>query len=404
MNKSNLNKSMNRSLSRVNGFRAKRLSWKKRLEKYYDEVVDYEGDVQKRFALDNAYIFFFYAVFLFVMEVFYWKEDSYGYLICEVLSVVSFGYYLVMKLVVPKMASKKKRRLVGMVYILIWSKALLSVNLGGDGTVSWTLLLCAIVTTSMLCIVPTEYSAVMVMVAIIDIIEFSLRNKVFTDALYNFVDDIIIITVCIAVNIIFAKRRFQDFERKEMLMGESSRDPLTQLYNRRYLERYFMRETAKTEICSLVLLDLDNFKAANDVHGHKAGDEVLRKTGNILRRSFRESDCVARLGGDEFAVFLPKLPDEQLVVRRVQSVLKQFPIVIEEGERTEVSVSIGIACKKSGEEVSYEQLCDKADVAMYSAKRSGKAQAFLISESTGRTLVITADEEHEYRNGLRIAQ
>jgi diguanylate cyclase (GGDEF)-like protein len=189
-----------------------------------------------------------------------------------------------------------------------------------------------------------------------------------------------------------------------MLMGESSRDPLTQLYNRRYLERYFMRETARQEICALVLLDLDNFKAANDLHGHKTGDEVLQKTGNILRRSFRESDCVARLGGDEFAVFLPKLPDEQLVVTRVQSVLSQFPIVIEEGERTEVSVSIGISCKTAGEEVTYEQLCDKADVAMYSAKRSGKAQAFLISDSSGKTFVITADGEHEYRNGLRIAQ
>jgi diguanylate cyclase (GGDEF)-like protein len=219
-------------------------------------------------------------------------------------------------------------------------------------------------------------------------------------------DDIIIVTVCVSVNIIFAKRRFQDFERKEMLLGESSRDPLTQLYNRRYLERYFIRETQQEEVCALVMLDLDNFKAANDVHGHKAGDEVLRKTSNILRRSFRESDCVARLGGDEFAVYLPKLPDEQLVVHRVQSVLRQFPIVLEEEglERTEVSVSIGITCKKAGEDITYEQLCDKTDVAMYSAKRAGKAQAFLISERTGRTLVITAEGEHEFRNGLRIAQ
>jgi diguanylate cyclase (GGDEF)-like protein len=84
--------------------------------------------------------------------------------------------------------------------------------------------------------------------------------------------------------------------------------------------------------------------------------------------------------------------------------LRQFPIVLEDGERTEVSVSIGITCKKAGDNISYEQLCDKADVAMYSAKRSGKAQAFLFSEATGRTLVITADEQHEYRNGLRIAQ
>jgi diguanylate cyclase (GGDEF)-like protein len=291
-----------------------------------------------------------------------------------------------------------------MCFIAIWLKALLAINLVGDGTVSWTLLLCAVVTTSMLCIVPTHYAIIMILVMFLDMAEFIISNGSLVAALYNLVDDTIITVACISVNILFAKRRFQDFERREMLLGESSRDPLTQLYNRRYLERYFMQETQMDEICALVLLDLDNFKAANDVHGHKAGDEVLRKTGNILRQSFRESDCVARLGGDEFAVYLPKLPDEQLVIHRVQSVLRQFPIVLEEGERTEVSVSIGITCKKVGENISYEQLCDKADVAMYSAKRSGKAQAFLFSEATGRTLVITADEQHEYRNGLRIAQ
>jgi diguanylate cyclase (GGDEF)-like protein len=258
----------------------------------------------------------------------------------------------------------------------------------------------------MLCIVPTQYAWIMILIVVLDMMEFLISNGSFVSALYNLIDDVIIAVVCIAVNILFSKRRFQDFERKEMLLGESSRDPLTQLYNRRHLERYFMRETQNQELCALVMLDLDNFKAANDVHGHKAGDEVLRKTSNILRRSFRESDCVARLGGDEFAVYLPKLPDEQLVVHRVQSVLRQFPIILEEEglERTEVSVSIGISCKRAGEDVTYEQLCDKTDVAMYSAKRSGKAQAFMISERSGQMLVITADEQHEYRNGLRIAQ
>jgi diguanylate cyclase (GGDEF)-like protein len=293
-----------------------------------------------------------------------------------------------------------------MVYIVVWVKLLLSLNLAGDGTVSWTLLLCSMITTSMLCILPSQYFCLICGAAVLDMIEYCVLNGLTVSAFYNLMDDIIIVTVCVSVNIVFAKRRFQEFERKDMLLGESSRDPLTQLYNRRYLERYYLKETQQQEVCALVMLDLDNFKAANDVYGHKAGDEVLRQTGNILRRSFRESDCVARLGGDEFAVYLPKLPDEQLVVRRVQSVLRQFPIVLEEEglERTEVSVSIGITCKKAGEDITYEQLCEKTDVAMYSAKRSGKAQAFLISERSGKTLVITADAEHEYRNGLRIAQ
>jgi diguanylate cyclase (GGDEF)-like protein len=368
--------------------------------------LDYELDIAEHFYLGNALIFFGYAVFLFLMEICYWKRNSTGYFFCEGLSIFSCVCYLIQRHIIPWFRDKKWVRLFGMGFILLWVKALFSTNLVGDGTVSWTLLLCAIVTTSMLCIVPTQYAWIMILIVVLDMMEFLISNGSFVSALYNLIDDVIIAVVCIAVNILFSKRRFQDFERKEMLLGESSRDSLTQLYNRRHLERYFMRETQNQELCALVMLDLDNFKAANDVHGHKAGDEVLRKTSNILRRSFRESDCVARLGGDEFAVYLPKLPDEQLVVHRVQSVLRQFPIILEEEglERTEVSVSIGISCKKAGEDVTYEQLCDKTDVAMYSAKRSGKAQAFMISERSGQMLVITADEQHEYRNGLRIAQ
>jgi diguanylate cyclase (GGDEF)-like protein len=388
------------------GLLAKKESWKKKLIKYRSDVVDYEFDIARQFCLDNAVIFFVYAMFLWAMESFYWKENSSGYIVCEGLSFLSCACYLINRHLLPRFKKKKYIRVVNMVYIIVWMKLLLSLNLAGDGTVSWTLLLCSMITTSMLCILPSQYFCLICGAAVLDMIEYCVLNGLTVSAFYNLMDDIIIVTVCVSVNIVFAKRRFQEFERKDMLLGESSRDPLTQLYNRRYLERYYLKETQQQEVCALVMLDLDNFKAANDVYGHKAGDEVLRQTGNILRRSFRESDCVARLGGDEFAVYLPKLPDEQLVVRRVQSVLRQFPIVLEEEglERTEVSVSIGITCKKAGEDITYEQLCEKTDVAMYSAKRSGKAQAFLISERSGKTLVITADAEHEYRNGLRIAQ
>jgi diguanylate cyclase (GGDEF)-like protein len=388
------------------GLLAKRESWKKKLIKYRSDVVDYEIDIARHFCLDNAVIFFVYGLFLWAMESFYWKENSSGYLACGGLSFLACASYLVNRHLLPKLKNKPWIRAFNMVYIVIWVKLLLSLNLSGDGTVSWTLLLCSIMTTSMLCIAPSQYLYLICGVLVLDMIEYRILKGMTVSAFYNLMDDIIIVTVCVSVNIIFAKRRFQEFERKDMLLGESSRDPLTQLYNRRYLERYYLRETQQQEVCALVMLDLDNFKAANDVHGHKAGDEVLKQTGNILRRSFRESDCVARLGGDEFAVYLPKLPDEQLVVHRVQSVLRQFPIVLEEEglERTEVSVSIGITCKKAGEDITYEQLCEKTDVAMYSAKRSGKAKAFLISERSGKTLVITAEAAHEYRNGLRIAQ
>jgi diguanylate cyclase (GGDEF)-like protein len=149
-------------------------------------------------------------------------------------------------------------------------------------------------------------------------------------------------------------------------------------------------------MCAILVLDLDNFKMANDVYGHKKGDEVLCAVSDILSKSFRNEDCVARLGGDEFAVFLPKISQKEIVVGRVRDVLRKFPIVIDEeqdakeSEHVEVSVSIGIAFKNRGEEIDYAKLCDKADEAMYRAKRLGKGKAVVGAERNRKELVIAA--------------
>jgi diguanylate cyclase (GGDEF)-like protein len=318
------------------------------------------------------------------------------------MSAFAFVNYLLYKYIIPK--KKKYAVSTGNIFIVFWGKALLSIRLVGNGSVSWTLLLCAFVMSSMLSIVPTHYQVIIAIIVVSDMTEYIIVHPNLIPAIYNLVDDCIIVTVCVSVNLIFSKRRFLEFERKEMLLGESTRDSLTKLYNRRHLERYYAQKMKKTEICALVMVDLDNFKSVNDSYGHKKGDEVLCEMADILRKNFRETDCVTRLGGDEFAVFLPKLPEKQLVIQRVQAVLKQFPIVIEGEKRTEVSVSAGIAFKDADEEVTYEELCDKADVAMYSAKRAGKAQAVLVTEHFGEEIIITADEQKEYQSGFRLAQ
>jgi putative two-component system response regulator len=139
-----------------------------------------------------------------------------------------------------------------------------------------------------------------------------------------------------------------------------------------------------------MVLDLDNFKMANDIYGHKKGDEVLCKVSDILRENFRDGDCVARLGGDEFIVFLPEIGQKDSVVERVQKLLDNFPIVIEGERRVEVSVSIGIAYRNPGENIEYEVLCSKADEAMYRAKKLGKGKAVISEEKNARELVIVA--------------
>jgi diguanylate cyclase (GGDEF)-like protein len=148
----------------------------------------------------------------------------------------------------------------------------------------------------------------------------------------------------------------------------------------------------------MLVLDLDNFKPVNDRYGHNKGDEILCKVGNILRRSFREIDCVARIGGDEFAVFVPEINDMGVIVDRVREVLDSFPLCVGETQSTEVSISIGIAFRQAEEHISYEKLFEKADDAMYMAKKSGKRKAVVASDRYVKGMVITSEKKIGEKN------
>jgi diguanylate cyclase (GGDEF)-like protein len=255
--------------------------------------------------------------------------------------------------------------------------ALLSVNMVGGGDVSWTLLLCSLISTSFLIIIPAYYFVDVVLIIGIDLIEYGLAGTNAVSFLYDLLDDLIIAIFCIGINVIFSRMKYAELERNVSLYSESAKDPLTQLFNRRYLESFFAGHASTQKKCAFLMLDLDNFKMANDVFGHKKGDEVLCRVAEILRTHFRGSDCIARLGGDEFAVFLPAVAQTEVVMERVEQVLDSFPIVIEGEKRVEVSVSIGVVIKDAGMAPSYAQLCDRADGAMYRAKKAGKAQAVI---------------------------
>lgn len=155
-------------------------------------------------------------------------------------------------------------------------------------------------------------------------------------------------------------------------------DSLTGLGNRRGLLR---RLHAAVRVCqsdpgyrgTLVLLDLDRFKVANDTFGHAVGDRVLQHVGDLLTEMVRKADYVARLGGDEFVVFLDgpvQRPDvEQIVSRFLQRVNE--PIVFDAETQVRIGASLGIAVL--GEDASDEEaLLHMADTAMYRAKEAGR--------------------------------
>jgi diguanylate cyclase (GGDEF)-like protein len=161
----------------------------------------------------------------------------------------------------------------------------------------------------------------------------------------------------------------QELERKALY------DSLTQLANRSLFQNRVEHalQSRRPGVCVL-LIDIDEFKAVNDSHGHHAGDELLRAVAERLRGCLREGDTAARLGGDEFALLLDRAGGELDAVTVAKRLLEDFEGRIDvAGERVRVHVSIGIAVGQPGQDCPDEML-RKADVALYEAKRRGKSQ------------------------------
>jgi diguanylate cyclase len=161
---------------------------------------------------------------------------------------------------------------------------------------------------------------------------------------------------------------------------EALHDTLTGLLNRRALFNILPQAVARTKrnqaALALLFIDLDGFKLINDTQGHEAGDVVLRKVASRLHECIRQTDTVVRLGGDEFTVVLENLihgtTDANNMAQKILAVIQQ-PIDI--GLITvNISASIGIALHKPNDATTADQLVNRADAAMYEAKRTGKAR------------------------------
>jgi diguanylate cyclase (GGDEF)-like protein/PAS domain S-box-containing protein len=155
-------------------------------------------------------------------------------------------------------------------------------------------------------------------------------------------------------------------------------DVLTQLPNRRHVQERLESAIAACQRSgrqlSILFIDLDHFKGINDLHGHAAGDAVLREVAVRLRGQVRQSDFVGRLAGDEFLVLMEDTVHEQNAVTVAQKLMDAIaaPIDISGGKRISVTASIGLSCYQAGD-MTPETLIRQADTAMYQAKRSGRS-------------------------------
>lgn len=166
------------------------------------------------------------------------------------------------------------------------------------------------------------------------------------------------------------------YSMSEELKTLSMTDPLTGLFNRRYFRERLFEEVERVkrhnECFSTFIIDIDNFKSFNDMYGHMAGDEILKGVARAIRDAVRSMDVVARYGGEEFSVILPHTDkkDAYVIAERIRRGVEEFRPSSELFTQWP-TISLGVA-EFPGDASNIDELIQKADKAMYIAKRTGK--------------------------------
>lgn len=164
---------------------------------------------------------------------------------------------------------------------------------------------------------------------------------------------------------------------RDRLREQAIRDPLTGLFNRRYLDETLLRELAKAERgrypIGLIMLDIDHFKRINDTYGHPAGDTLLRAVGALLRSQVRTGDIACRYGGEEFLLVLPTASGEAAAGRAeaLRQAIAQLQLEHEGRRLPTVTLSAGVTALYDADD-GVEAALDRADQALYAAKAAGR--------------------------------
>jgi diguanylate cyclase (GGDEF)-like protein len=174
-------------------------------------------------------------------------------------------------------------------------------------------------------------------------------------------------------------------QREQKLQEQAISDPLTGLYNRRYLSEFLPRELARsgrnTTPVAVILIDLDHFKRVNDSFGHEAGDIVLTTVGNLLKSNVRGSDIACRYGGEEFALILPETGADSAARRADDIRLAIAALHLSHAGKSlgKITASFGLALFPDHAQDT-DELLRAADVALYAAKGAGRNRVIVAQE------------------------
>lgn len=184
----------------------------------------------------------------------------------------------------------------------------------------------------------------------------------------------------------FALQDHLEQQAARRVYEQSIRDPLTGVYNRRYLEErlsheFIFAERHQTEL-AVILFDVDHFKRINDTLGHQAGDEMLQALGELLKDGALAEDVVARYGGEEFVLVGPGLglPEAKRRAEAIRSALEATRLPAKDGCYA-ATLSAGVACLGEGRYESVHALMAAADRALYQAKSAGRNRVVAAAET-----------------------
>ena len=167
-------------------------------------------------------------------------------------------------------------------------------------------------------------------------------------------------------------------------------DPLTGLYNQRYLMRHLrgLLESGQNRELAVLMIDVDHFKSVNDEFGHATGDQALRAIADVLRGNTRVFDSLARYGGEEFVVVMPGtgLTMPRQAAERLRAAVEATSFAWDAGGSCRLTVSIGVACSGAGVRPRRRRCCTPPICALYAAKRGGRNRVEIAAPVAPRRL------------------